>query len=166
MLIKKCKTCCQELSQTEFYSASSARDKLTTKCKQCYKTEYKNKSIDRYHTKYKHDLTHLISCAKSRAKKQGVPFCLSKTDIDIPDVCPILHIPLVRTFPHSTGTSPSLDRIVPEKGYVPGNIRVISSRANSMKSNVTKQQLEEQIQLHLKTAEDLSKILKYISERQ
>jgi hypothetical protein len=37
--------------------------------------------------------------------------------------------------------SPSLDRIVPEKGYVAGNIRVISQRANRIKSNATVEEL-------------------------
>jgi hypothetical protein len=32
-----------------------------------------------------------------------------------------------------SGSSPSLDRIIPERGYVPGNIRVISDRANRLK---------------------------------
>lgn len=33
--------------------------------------------------------------------------------------------------------SPSLDRIVPERGYVAGNLRVISNRANTLKNNAT-----------------------------
>ena len=33
--------------------------------------------------------------------------------------------------------SKSLDRIDPTKGYVPGNIRVISSRANILLNNMT-----------------------------
>jgi hypothetical protein len=36
----------------------------------------------------------------------------------------------------------SLDRIVPELGYVKGNIAVISNRANSLKSNATLEELE------------------------
>ena len=33
--------------------------------------------------------------------------------------------------------SPTLDRIVPSLGYVPGNVVVISHKANSIKSNAT-----------------------------
>jgi hypothetical protein len=29
--------------------------------------------------------------------------------------------------------SPSLDRIIPDRGYVPGNVRVVSDRANRLK---------------------------------
>jgi hypothetical protein len=37
--------------------------------------------------------------------------------------------------------SPSLDRIKPELGYVPGNIQVISARANVMKNDATPEEL-------------------------
>ena len=33
-----------------------------------------------------------------------------------------------------TQESPTLDRIVPEKGYVDGNVEIISSKANTIKS--------------------------------
>jgi hypothetical protein len=34
-----------------------------------------------------------------------------------------------------------LDKIIPELGYVKGNVRIISTLANTMKSNATKDQL-------------------------
>ena len=39
-------------------------------------------------------------------------------------------------------SSPSLDRIIPSLGYVKGNIRVISFRANTLKNNATLSELE------------------------
>ena len=39
-------------------------------------------------------------------------------------------------------SSPSLDRIIPELGYVPGNVQVISHQANTMKSNATLKELK------------------------
>jgi uncharacterized protein YejL (UPF0352 family) len=37
--------------------------------------------------------------------------------------------------------SPQLDRLVPELGYVVGNVAVISRLANTIKSNATPQQI-------------------------
>ena len=38
--------------------------------------------------------------------------------------------------------SPSLDRIVPHLGYIEGNVAVISSRANNIKSYATWQEIK------------------------
>jgi hypothetical protein len=38
--------------------------------------------------------------------------------------------------------SPSLDCLVPSKGYVVGNVAVISKRANNIKSNASPEELE------------------------
>lgn len=58
-------------------------------------------------------------------------------DIIVPAVCPVLGLPLLRTRGKVSPGSPSLDRIDNSKGYIRGNIRVISYRANSLKSNAT-----------------------------
>ena len=75
--------------------------------------------------------------AKERAVKSGLPFDIELEDIVIPTSCPVLGIPI-----HTHGTdgirnqnSPSLDKFYPEKGYVKGNIQVISWRANRIKSD-------------------------------
>lgn len=82
--------------------------------------------------------------AKNRASKKGLPFDLTIDDFSIPEKCPILGIELVagegRRGPQDT--SPSLDRIVPEKGYVKGNVVVISHRANKIKSDATPEEIE------------------------
>ncbi len=75
--------------------------------------------------------------AKYRAIAKGVPFAITPEDIEVPEVCPVLGIPLVRN--HSGKghkyNSPTLDRVIPELGYVKGNIVVMSARANTIKSN-------------------------------
>jgi transcriptional regulator with XRE-family HTH domain len=83
--------------------------------------------------------------AKKRAEKKGCPFLISPEDVVIPDVCPVFGTPF--TFESLSGkqggtdTSASIDRLVPELGYVPGNIRIISWRANRLKSNATHEEL-------------------------
>lgn len=76
-----------------------------------------------------------------RAKREKVPFSISPSDISIPDRCVLLDIPLIAQKNRMSVNSPSLDKIIPELGYVVGNIQVISQRANLLKSNSTLEEL-------------------------
>lgn len=76
----------------------------------------------------------LLERARRRAEIGGLPFGISLADIIIPSTCPALGIP-VRLTAGRSPHSPSLDKIVPSKGYVSGNVRVISDRANRLKSD-------------------------------
>jgi hypothetical protein len=77
--------------------------------------------------------------ARKRAQRFGLPFGIEPEDVLVPDVCPVLGIPLDST---SRDNTPSLDRIVPASGYVRGNIQVISFRANRIKSDATAPELQ------------------------
>lgn len=81
--------------------------------------------------------------ARQRAKAKGLPCTIGQEDIPaIPATCPVLGIPIVDgRGSRRTNNSASLDRIVPKKGYVPGNIRIISHRANLLKSNASAEEL-------------------------
>lgn len=80
---------------------------------------------------------NMLNGARNRAKDKSLPFDLELSDIVIPEFCPILGIRLEFQEGRSSGCSPSLDRIVPEKGYTKGNVQVISMRANQIKSDAT-----------------------------
>lgn len=102
-----------------------------------YNREFQNK-------KYKNNPAYrMYVAAKCRAKKQGIPFDLEITDIFLPDICPYLKIPLVsrRERGDSRRDVYSLDRIDKSKGYVKGNVQVISWLANTMKSNTSNELL-------------------------
>lgn len=75
--------------------------------------------------------------ARKRAKRKGLRFNLLPEDCAIPKRCPVLGIPLRYGTGFRHANSPSLDRIDNKKGYVRGNVIVISWRANSLKSNGT-----------------------------
>lgn len=79
--------------------------------------------------------------AKSRARRAGILFDLDPEDIVIPTHCPVLGIPLAIADGRQQDNSPSLDRIDYRKGYVRGNIEVISWKANRIKSNATIEEL-------------------------
>lgn len=94
--------------------------------------------VRRSHGLSKRRVYSQLYAAKARAEKSGIPFDIVVTDIHIPERCPVLGIEF-----DSGGreTSPSLDKIVPENGYVLGNIRIISNRANRLKSDATPEEL-------------------------
>lgn len=83
--------------------------------------------------------------AKRRARISNVPFYIEKSDIVIPERCPALGIELRHDYDGQKGSripnSPSLDRIIPELGYVKDNIIVVSRLANMIKNNATVEQI-------------------------
>jgi hypothetical protein len=77
--------------------------------------------------------------ARVRAAKKKLPFNIT-TDFllsILPDdgLCPALRTPMV--WGGDADNSPSLDRVVPNLGYVIGNVEFISNRANRIKTNAT-----------------------------
>lgn len=83
---------------------------------------------------------YLVLAAKARSKKRGLSFDLSLKDLlPLPSLCSVLGIPIVygAGSGRSKPGSPSLDRIVPARGYVAGNVRVISARANELRRDGT-----------------------------
>lgn len=80
---------------------------------------------------------------KIRARKASVPFALTMENTPpIPEYCPVLGLKLERPKKGIQPNSPSLDRIIPELGYVPDNVQWMSYKANMMKSNATPEQLQ------------------------
>lgn len=113
------------------------------------RTWYNNKSEPerlKYskHKYYKNLQRSLFNSAKQRAKRLKVLFDLTLDDIIIPEVCPVFGQPFKWGIEFGKNDySPSLDRIIPEKGYVKGNVVVISWLANRLKSDATLEQLKQ-----------------------
>lgn len=86
-----------------------------------------------------------ITGARKRAREKNVPFDLDaayvlRLILDAGDRCPILGTPFDDS-PNNVDTYRSLDRIVPQLGYVKGNAQIISMRANTLKSSATPAEL-------------------------
>jgi hypothetical protein len=98
-------------------------------------------------SKERHYARVLFRSVRSKAQAKGIPFDIDPEDVVIPPTCPVLGISLTQEFtedghrPRQDGT-PSIDRIIPSKGYTKGNIAVISMRANRLKSDATLTELK------------------------
>lgn len=164
-MTKRCSGCKQQKPREEFGRNRSTKDGLQHHCKACnaewrdahraeaklYFQDYRSKNRDRLtafdKTKKRKAqkrrnrisprgrVLNLLSAARGRAKAFGVPFSLSVDDVQIPERCPVLGFPLV--LDRRCDQSPSLDRVEREKGYVKGNVVVVSARANRIKSDAT-----------------------------
>lgn len=94
-----------------------------------YRTHGKSKTIE----------YSMFYDARKRAVARGLPFSITPHDIVVPDRCPVLGIKLESDG--SRDNRPSLDKKIPEKGYTPENIAVISFRANRIKSDASAEEL-------------------------
>lgn len=122
-------------SWTEYNARPEVKER-----KQQWQIEHKTKSVLTEEQYLKEMLRH----AKNRADKANIPFNITLDDLIIPERCPILETPLnwresIR-WDHPENV-PSLDKIIPEKGYVKGNVCIISMMANTMKQNASFEQL-------------------------
>ncbi len=72
--------------------------------------------------------------ARRRALQSNTPFSITPDDILIPETCPVFRQTLIRGHPDF---APSLDRLIPSLGYTPGNVVVVSWRANRLKNNAS-----------------------------
>lgn len=84
--------------------------------------------------------------ARRRSQVIGREFSITIADLlPLPERCPILGITLNYSGTKARGfvnDCPSIDRIDPMNGYVPGNVRIISWRANRIKSDASIAELE------------------------
>ncbi len=144
--MKECSKCRQKLKNKEFYKGH-------TKCKSCvkaYQNDYNLRKREASLPMAQHAVKELTTTnphksmwhgAKTRAKAKDLPFNITSQDIIIPTLCPVLKIPLIQGTGTITDNSPTLDKRIPHLGYVVGNVTVISSLANRIKTNANSHQI-------------------------
>lgn len=88
---------------------------------------------------------HLTMAAKRRAIKKQLPFDIDEDYIksiwQLDNICPITNIKYWED--NNNFNSPSIDRIDNNKGYTKDNVRIISVKANFIKSNYSLDELEK-----------------------
>lgn len=131
---KLCPTCKETKPNTEFTFTDNNAMGLGAYCKACNRIKFQK-------LREKNFESMLLTTVKTRAKQQGLPFNLTIHDISIPERCPVLGIELRKNNRSFADSSPSLDKIIPSKGYIKGNVVIISNRANCIKRDATVDEL-------------------------
>lgn len=156
---KVCTSCGVSLSLSN--TSKTQRDRRNWKCIDCYrridrekrrenyvpeKVKFQNaKRIEKIKDKYPiyWSAQRMVYGAKQRAKKRGMEFNLTTEYVHdlCQKNCPILGFELVYGGGDRGKASASIDRIDSYKGYVKGNIQIISNLANVMKNKATDDEL-------------------------
>lgn len=133
----------QLAAKRERKRASNARNYAKHKDQRCArKREWRNAD----------PIGYMLYYAKQRAKKQGLPFTITAADLPspLPTHCPALGIELAYgvevgdpKWESGRPNAASLDRINSAKGYEPGNVCILSWRANSIKKDATLVELQQ-----------------------
>jgi hypothetical protein len=161
MSFKKCPGCEKELPLAYFSKDKYRSDGLRRKCKGCSSMEFKAYSKTE---NYKERLERQVEAnkklkqedpmhrwvrdtfynVKARAKKLGVEFSLTKEWLkeNAPATCPLLDIELVYNADKSVENTASVDRKDSTKGYTVENCKIISFKANRIKSNASVAELQ------------------------
>ena len=134
---KVCNKCKLEKTLEDFHKRKNrhGNDYIVAYCKIC-----KNIQDRSYH---KNNIQkRLFAKARLRAKNKGREFHITMEDIQLPEYCPILGIKLEVSSGRFSANSYTIDRIDSDKGYVKGNVHVISYRANMLKNDASLEELE------------------------
>jgi len=140
---KVCKECNQSLNLNKFSLVEKWNVNSGTKdiCKKCCT---KIRQTEKLNRDWKIDAAKLLyKNIKSRCKKTGREFSIDLEDIIIPEKCPVFGFELKREDKQTWMCAPSVDRIDSSKGYIKGNITVVSRRANILKRDATINELEQ-----------------------
>jgi hypothetical protein len=87
-----------------------------------------------------YNIDSLFWKAKVRGKFSKLEYNINKKDIVKPKYCPLLNILLFKGNGILCDNSPTIDRIDNTIGYVPGNVRIISFKANRSKFTSTREE--------------------------
>ena len=130
-MMKLCTRCGELKPSEEFHRNRAMPVGRTPQCSECHLVLARQTRL-RYRARF------LIRGAKMRCRKSGVLFALDDYEAEVDEMisrgCALTGLPFNPTA-EPRYDSPSLDRITPELGYVPGNVRVILYCLNAALGN-------------------------------
>ena len=113
--------------------------------------KYRKQKQDQYVKRWDRDWSgQKIIQLRAGAKKKGLDFDIDASDIPLPERCPVFGTLLIKGVGRLGNNSPSVDRIDPSRGYIKGNVIVVSMKANSMKREATLDDLKRMVDFYEK----------------
>jgi len=149
---KQCTVCKKYLTLDNFLIVNNKHWKgIKTACRNCSNLEMKKNY-------FKNPIPQILYNAKSRSKEKNIPFDIDtdylKSIFPKDNMCPALNIPFQMGYKDeikkNKDYAPSLDRIVPKKGYVKGNLVFVCDIVNRIKSNSTTEIIEKTLNFYKK----------------
>jgi hypothetical protein len=135
---KFCNVCGESKKAEDFYRN---RKGLHSSCKVCYVA--RNKDYQKRYRSNNRFSVRMRSC-RARAKELSLPFNLTTEYLEEiwTGTCPAFGTRLDLSALRQQEGHAQVDRIIPELGYVKGNVVWLSERANRIKDNATLSDLE------------------------
>lgn len=154
---KRCSICKTIKPFNDFHKSKRSKSGYKSQCKTCRISEpdlTKKREAQRRWQAANPERS-LLNTARARAKRKGWEFTISLNDVVIPERCPVLGIKLFRGSVRANN-SPTIDRIDNSKGYIKGNVIVVSWRANNLKSDATLEELKALATFYETKAQEIS----------
>ena len=159
--MKQCSKCKETKELDDYYNHNNTKDGKTHHCKACM-TAYRKANAEKqklYMRKLRETDNEGVKKARnksyrntppnlkvfyqsqSRAKTRGIEFNITPEDIIVPEECPYLKVPFIIGTKDNYQYTHSLDRIDNDKGYIKGNVEIVTKLANSMKNSASNDEL-------------------------
>ena len=130
---------------------SVVKDNRFYMCKSCEQLSMKARYTN-------NPIPQMLSNAKIRAREKNIPFEIDssylKEIFPKDNICPVLKVKFQYGYASKTkinkSYAPSLDRIIPSKGYVRGNCIIVSDIVNRIKQDATPEKMEKVLKFYLK----------------
>lgn len=115
--------------------------------------KYKDiREINVLRKRVEHPEQYVLGRIRRSAKFKEKEFNLTIEDIVIPNKCPFLGMPLTFNFGAPREDSISVDRRDNNKGYIKGNVQIMSHKANAIKNQLTLE-LTKKFVIYMETGE-------------
>ena len=146
--LRPCNTCGDALPPNAEHFYQKKNGNLSSECRSCFRERSSRNQKKRHHAGgIDYHLAYIARAMRQRARKHKIAYDIDRDFLQLllesqRGLCAISRIPL--TFIKGSGhisTNASIDRIDPKQGYSKDNVQLLAFQVNTMKSNLSVEQL-------------------------